>query len=247
MLSPELSNSLTRIENRLGTLEAKSFYDNLKMASLQEEQDTEANRATLNRVVVNGIRIPSFSRMTENEKVPLMKSKVQELAKELAEGTSSSETSWEVVFARHLNKQVRGQVSTVIEAKFATEQIATEFRKNYVSKRNNPEYDGLVVAPAVRLATRVRVEILVAICNLLRSHDKSISKVLCMQFIPKPVIKITRKNDRNVESVQTMTFLEAVSWVKERDLEGKINLQKAHRRAGSAFRGVLQQTFVLLK
>jgi hypothetical protein len=225
--TPELSNSLSRIESRLGNHLVKSFFDNLKMAALQEEQDTEANRAMLNWVVVNGIRIPNISRMTENEKVPLMKTKVKELAVELTSGTEGEGQEWEVVFVRDLNKQRRGLDSTIIESKFASEKQALEFRKNYTEKKSSKQYEGLIVTPSVRLATRVRVEIMFAICNLLTQHDKTILRTTCVQYVPRPMIKISRKIGEQ-ESVKMMSFVEAVSWVKESEPEKVIHLGKAH-------------------
>ena len=67
-----------------------------------------------------------------------------------------------------------------------------------------------------------------------------------MQYIPKPVIKIIRRSAGGVEFARTMTFAEAVCWVKEEGHGAAINLSKAYERAGSAFRGTLTQTFVLL-
>ena len=53
--TPEVNSSLALIERRLGRLEAKTFYDNVMMAGLQQEQDTEANRSMLDRVTISGI------------------------------------------------------------------------------------------------------------------------------------------------------------------------------------------------
>ena len=96
------------------------------------------------------------------------------------------------------------------------------------------------------MATRVRVEILHSIANLIKRRDPSVIRAMCLQYIPKPVIKVVRKSMSGSESVQTMTFIEAVCWVKENELMRVVDLSKAYERAGSTFNRVLTQTFVLL-
>jgi hypothetical protein len=244
MMTPELNASLVRIERSLGQLEAKSFFDNMMMASLQEEVDTEANIATLNRITVVGIRIPSFSRMTGDEKVSEMKKKVQSLVNKL----QNEGQVFEVVFVRHLNRQVRGLDNTVIEVKFANDKQAKDLRSNFVQrKKDTSDFDSINIAPVVRLATRVRIEMMHSIANAVKQNDPTIERAFCVQFIPKPLIKIVRKDRSGNEVVRNMSFLEAVSWVKEVNQEKTIDFKKAYERAGSAFRGTLQQTFVILR
>jgi hypothetical protein len=244
MITPELSASLTRIEQRVGYLETKSFFDNLTMASLQEECDTEANRAMLNKVTLSGIKIPNLQRMSENEKVSVMRRRVQEIVDKL----ENEGQKFEVVFVRHLNRFVKGFGSAVIEVKFASEKQAVDLRSNFVKKRKDTtEVDSINIAPVVRLATRVRVEMMHAISNALKQHDPTIEKAFCMQFIPKPMIKIIRKDSSGNEMAKNMSFLEAVSWVKENSRDRSVDFKKAYEKAGSAFRGTLQQTFVVLQ
>jgi hypothetical protein len=60
------------------------------------------------------------------------------------------------------------------------------------------------------------------------------------------MIKIVRKDRAGNEVAKNMSFLESVSWVKENNCERTLDLRKAYERAGAAFRGTLQQTFVVL-
>ena len=69
---------------------------------------------------------------------------------------------------------------------------------------------------------------------------------MCVQFIPKPVLKVVRRSYAGVESTRTMTFTEAVTWVKEKGLERALDLRKSYERIGAAFRGTRAQHFVLL-
>jgi hypothetical protein len=243
MLSPELSASLTRIEQRLGVIETKALFDNLMMASLQEENDTEANRAMLNRVTIVGLSIPNLRRMTPNEKVAVIRQKVQGLFEDLQDEGQK----FDIAFVRHLNRQLGPSSGSVIEVKLSTEKQAVELRANYVKKKkDSDQYDSINITPVVRLATRVRIEILQAVAKALMNKDPTINRAFCVQFVPKPIIKIVRKDSAGNELTKVMSFLEAVSWVKENNMERPIDFGKALKRAGSAFRGVLQQTFVVL-
>jgi hypothetical protein len=242
MMTPELNASLLKIEQRLGQLEAKSFFDNIMMASLQEESDTEANLATLNRVTIIGIRIPNFTRMTGEEKVSVMRRRVQELVDRL----QNADQVFEIIFVRHLNRQVRGADNTVIEVKFANEKQAKDLRSNFVQKKKNTsEMDSINIAPVVRLATRVRIEVMHVIATSVKQNDPTIERAFCVQFVPKPLIKIIRKDRSGNEMAKNMSFLESVSWVKENNQ--RLDFKKAYERAGAAFRGTLQQTFVVLR
>ena len=91
------------------------------------------------------------------------------------------------------------------------------------------------------MATRVRVEILHSVATLIARNDSSVVRAMCLQYIPKPVIKIVHKSAGGGEHSRTMTFIEAVCWVKENGSSNSINLQKAYERAGAAFRGTLSQ------
>ena len=102
------------------------------------------------------------------------------------------------------------------------------------------------ITPVVRLATRVRIEMMHSIANTIKRHDQTVVLAMCLQYIPKPVIKVVRKSMSGSESVQTMTFIKAVCWVKENELMRVVDLSKAYERAGATFNRVLTQTFVLL-
>ena len=102
------------------------------------------------------------------------------------------------------------------------------------------------INPVVRLSTRVRVEILHSVVDLYKRHDPTVVRAMCLQYIPKPVIKIIRKSAGGTEFARTMTFIEAVCWVKENDYCNAIKLGRAYERAGSAFRATMTQNFVLM-
>jgi len=242
MLTPELSTSLARIEERIGALERKSLQDNIMMAALQEDQDAEANRTMLDRLTISGIQIQNIRRMKDIERNPLMRTKVEEAINMFKE----EDLEFQIAFIRHLNRQARKPDDTVLEVRFKDSKQAASVRSSYIKKKDDPTLDGLFITPTVRLATRVRVEVLQAIARLVKKEDSTVTKTQCVQFIPKPILKVFRKDSNGSEYFRTMTFIDSVVWVKENDVEKKLDLTKAYRRAGAAFKGILAQNFVIM-
>ena len=229
------------LDRRVGALEAMAFYNNVAIAGLKEEMDTEANKAMLNRITISGVAIPGLEKMGDDAKVPVMKEKVKAIIDSLKEDGQV----YEVQFVRHLNKQQRGQKSSVIEVKLADAKQAKELRNEFVKKQKSLA-EKINITPVVRLATRVRVEIMHSIAQLVARSDSTVTKAMCVQFIPKPVIKVVRRSFAGIESARSMTFTEAVCWVKQQGLERALDLRKAYERVGAAFRGTRAQHFVLL-
>lgn len=229
------------IDRRLRALEAQSFYNNLMTAALKEEQDTLANKAMLNRLTVAGVIIEGIQDMADSEKVPAMKAKITEIFNSI----KGPDQVFEIQFVKHLNKQIRGQRSSVIEVKLADEKQTREMRAKFVEKyKSLPEK--INITPVVRMSTRVRIEILHSVCFYMKRQDSSIVQANCLHIVPKPVVKVTRKTMSGSEVTTTMTFIDCCNWVKENGLIGRMDLSKARERAGSSARGMLAQHFVLL-
>ena len=236
-------SGLANLERRVGMLEDTTFHNNLMMAALKEEQDTEANKAMLNRVTFSGVVIENLLMMSESDRVKAMKDKVMEFVELLKD--PESEQTFELLFVKHLNNQVRGQKTAVIEAKFADSKQTRCLRSRFVEKHKELSLK-INITPVVRIATRVRVEMMHSIANLLLRHDASVVKAMCVQFIPKPVIKVVRKSAGGSEMTRTMTFTESIIWVQTQGLQRAVDLVKARARAGASFRGTLAQHFVLM-
>ena len=75
--------SLANLERRVEMLEDTTFHNNLMMAALKEDQDTEANKAMLNRVTFSGVAIEGLTSMNEADRVKAMKEKVMEIVDSL--------------------------------------------------------------------------------------------------------------------------------------------------------------------
>ena len=130
--------------------------------------------------------------------------------------------------------KVRGEIQAkLLRAAFVEKQMSLPEKIN--------------VTPVVSLATRVRVEMLHSIASLYMRQDSTVTKALCLQYLPKPVIKVVRKNHAGIEVSRTMTFIEAICWVKSESLTRSLDLRKAYDRAGASCRGTLSQHFVLME
>ena len=164
---------------------------------------------------------------------------------EIFDQIKSSDQSYEVLFVRHLNRQKRGTKSAVIEVKLADSKQAQEIRSEFVKKRKELPAK-LNISPVVRLATRVRIEIMHAVADLFKRYDRTVTSAYCLQYIPKPVIKIIRKSPGGTETSRTVSFCDSVSWVQDQNLLGIIDLKKARERAGSSHSSTLSQHFVIL-
>ena len=239
-----LNHSMIKIERRVGRIEAQSFYNHLMMAMLKEEQDTEANRAMLNKVTFSGVVIDGLSKMDDPTKIKAMRDKIMAIVELLKD--SENELDLELIFVRHLNNQIRGQKSAVIEARFADAKQTKQLRAVFVKKQKSlPEK--INITPVVRVSTRVRIEMMHSIAFLLKRHDRTVANAMCIQFIPKPIIKVNYNSSAGAEVARSMSFIEAVCWVKEKGLLNMVDLKKARERAGASFRGTLAQHFVLME
>ena len=92
------------MERRLGGLKAKVLYNNVMMASLKEEKDTEANKAMLSKVKMAGVLMPGLSSLSELDKIQTIKDMAAEIEDLVKEGGKYCK----VVFVCHLKKQIRG-------------------------------------------------------------------------------------------------------------------------------------------
>ena len=140
----EINGSFARINRRLGTLEENSFFSNLMMATLKEEQDTEANKAMLNRVTISGVEIENLATLTDTDKIRVMREKVAGIFDSLKEDGQI----YEIQFVRHLNNKVRGQKYSVIEVKLPDSKQAKDIRAEFVKKRKSLS-DKINISPVV--------------------------------------------------------------------------------------------------
>jgi len=114
-----------------------------------------------------------------------------------------------------------------------------------LSKEEAPSFAGLFIANSVTLSTRVRIEVLRAISNVLTTNN---TESFVQSVSSRPILHYyTREGINHVipGANRTFTFVEAVD--RFGSLVPPSGLIKAYRRARPAFNGCLEQYFVILK
>ena len=101
------------------------------------------------------------------------------------------------------------------------------------------DFGRVFVANSVTLGTRIRVDILKAIAGQYSSDKESMS---VSAFVSRPVIHV-RSKEGGVK-LGSYNFSDAIARYGANLMEK--HLTEAYRRAGSAFKGQLQQNFVVL-
>ena len=128
----------------------------------------------------------------------------------------------------------------LVEVRMDDAGLASRLRKLFaVKKRGGHEFGKIYVANSVTLGTRVRVEILKAMAKCLASDKEA---MFVSAFASRPLLHVKPKD---LESRQmAFTFADAIARYG-RQLR-QTDLGEAYRRAGTSFRGQLQQNFVVL-
>ena len=119
-------------------------------------------------------------------------------------------------------------------------ELALKLRQEFAAKKKAGEDFGRIyLANSVTLATRVRVDIMKAMAKKFTTERED---MFVVAFASRPVLQV-RSKEQNVRSMG-YTFSDAV--VRYGEGLQETELGDAYRRAGVAFRGQLQQNFVVL-
>ena len=222
--------------------------DNLIFARIKEESDSELNRSREDRVVISGLDRSSLAPTSHLEKKEHYKKVVASL---VALAIPSQEPAPLVPEPKPVVIDVtvslqRDQAKPSIEARFDTVEGAEKFRKAAaaLAKAKNPDFVQLFFSNSITHATRVRIEIMKAIAKKLTTETE---KAFVQGFISRPVLRYLSRNPEEVlaaGSGRSYSFVDSVT--RFGDLVQSRDLTSAYRRAGSTFKGALEQYFVLL-
>ena len=249
----DLLQKLEQLTKRIESAEDKSHYDNLTFAAIKEDQDDVANRNNLDRVTITGVKIENFHKSAEHEKPAAMKAAVNSI---IALVTSEADkTNRTVVFTRHRNKHIRNAQTVVIEARFQDSKQGVAFRKDFVATYKRLKADGQLpdeltgvsVFPVQTLATRVRACLLQSMARVVDEATGPNITAYCQQFNTRPTLKIITKLNGDNTSYQTFGFVDAILKLKSNNDLHRVFLNDAYQKAGSNFKGTLEQNFVVLK
>jgi len=228
-----LENRIRKLENEV---EERRWYDNLLFARTREELDTIANRSKEDRIVITGL---TSSTPPPSDWIPrkewLRKIVIDTLVKVYPD------------FNRQLGfinqGKNNGKDIPMVEAKCESSSVAMAIRKSFAEKRkSDPNIFGrLYIANSVSLSTRVRVDIMKALAKKL-TNKAVIAHVAA--YSSRPILHV-RDAGKPESSSRAYTFIDSMT-----QFGGAIvreDLDDAYRRAGTAFRGQMEQHFVVLK
>ena len=225
-----VEKGLQKLENAFQT---KSWKDSLMTAKLREDLDFMTNVRNEDRIIVTGLTSTVPPPQNHDEKITWIRNIAKEFIK-----TIDPESSEKINFV----KQGRSNDKEIpmAEIRFETREIASKIRKLFVDKRKaGTDFGRIYVANSVTLATRVRVDIMKSIVKQFSERDGL--EMYVSSYTSRPVLRV--KNTAT-QRVSVLTFTDAIfRFGKRLDLE---NLNDAYRRAGGAFKSIMEQTFVVL-
>ena len=225
-----VEKGLQKLENAFQT---KSWKDSLMTAKLREDLDFMTNVRNEDRIIVTGLTSAVPPPQNHDEKITWIRNIAKEFIK-----TIDPESSEKINFV----KQGRSNDKEIpmAEIRFETREIASKIRKLFVDKRKaGTDFGRIYVANSVTLATRVRVDIMKSIVKQFSERDGL--EMYVSSYTSRPVLRV--KNTAT-QRVSVLTFTDAIfRFGKQLDLE---NLNDAYRRAGGAFKSIMEQTFVVL-
>jgi hypothetical protein len=230
----ELDARVGRLE---GHVRARQANDNLIFARLREESDAAANKAKEDRVVITGITSKTVP-PTDPEQRKIW---IKKIAMDIFESLIP-ECNAQIHFVNQAKN--KGTHIPLIEVKLDSTENAAKIRKAFAEKKKaKVDLGRIFISNSVGLSTRVRVDILKAIA---RKISNSLITAHVVAFISRPVMHVkSSKWADNIIVPRTFTFVDAVAEYGHR-ME-QIELADAYRRAGTAFKGQMEQVFVILR
>jgi hypothetical protein len=228
---------------RLDRLEAeimkRKLADNLMFARIREELDTIANKNKEDRVVLSGLTSKQPIPVDQAAKVERLKSIAMETFKYLI-----PDFAGKISFVSQGKGQ--GLMLPMLEVRLEKEESAVAIRKSFAEKNKQRKLSGdyvkLFVTNSVNLATRVRIDILKVIAKKVTNDEV---QAYVVGFISRPIMHLRKKTDRrDTKPHKSYTFVDAIESYGQ--LIYASDLEKAYVRAGVAFKGQMQQNFVVL-
>jgi hypothetical protein len=231
---PSLADRVRKLEH---DTEERKFNDNLLFARTREELDTASNKAKEDRIVITGLSSTTPPPVDKELKKVWLRNLVLEVIKRVKpdfDGTLG-----------FINQgKSNGRDMPMVEVRLNSVEAAVGVRKAFAEKRK--EGDGkslgrLYMSNSVTLSTRVRVDVLKAISKKITCPKES---AYVAAYSSRPILHV-RTNGKSGEVFnRAYTFIDAI--VKYGKCLLRTDLDEAYRRAGVAFRGQLEQHFVVL-
>jgi hypothetical protein len=207
-------------------------------ARTREELDTAANKAKEDRIVITGLTSSSPPPVDKDQKKAWLRNLVMEAITKVKPDFSG-------VLGFINQGKSNGRDMPMVEVRLNSVEAAVEVRKAFAEKRK--EGDGkslgrLYMSNSVTLSTRVRVDIMKAISKKI-SNAKDSAYVAA--YSSRPILHVRTQGKAGEVTNRAYTFIDSI--IKFGRVLMRCDLDDAYRRAGTAFRGQLEQHFVVLR
>jgi hypothetical protein len=231
--APALANRLSRLENEV---EERRWNDNLIFARTREELDTIANKAKEDRVVITGLTSTTPPPSDWSQRKVWLRKVVIDVLKKVYPQFSGN--------LGFINQgKNNGRDIPMVEAKCESVEVALAIRKSFAEKRKADvkTFGRLYIANSGSLSTRVRVDIMKAIAKKLTNKEVNAHVAA---YSSRPILHV-RDVGKPEAAGRAYTFIDSVTQFGGSVIQD--DLHEAYRRAGSAFKGQMEQHYVVLK
>ncbi len=228
-----LKNLDNKIEQINTEIFRRRFNDNLVMARLREDMDTISNGKKEDKMIITGLasKIPKPVELDEAKK--WLKNIVSEVLDKIESGVSS-----QIVFVTQGRSKDREV--PLAEVRMKDKETAIRLRKKFATqKKAGQDFGRTQITNSVTLATRVRIDILKAMAKKFSTDQEDL---YVYGYTSRPVLHVRPKKGN--KRPMWLTFSDAL--IRFGSGLGVGDLGDAYQRAGVAFKGQLQQNFVVL-
>ena len=233
----KLEEKLTSVERKLEKLtediRKRRINDSMVMARVREEIDFNANIKKEDRLIMTGLTSATPMPAPADEKKAWLKNIVSLVLNQIEPNSGDH-----IVFVSLGHKN--SQDIPLAEVKLDSAELALKIRKQFAEKKKaGQDFGKTFITNSVTLATRVRVDIMRAIA---RKYTNETTEFFVSAYSSRPIMH-TRPKDKSQRS-NAYTFSDSISRYGADLISAELG--DAYRRAGTSFKGQLQQNFVVL-
>jgi hypothetical protein len=231
------SSLIDRVRKLEHDTEERKFNDNLMFARTREELNTSFNKAKEDCIVITRLTSTIPQPVDKELRKTWLRNLILEVIKRVKsdfDGTLS-----------FINQgKSNGKDMPMVEVRLNSVEAAVGVRKAFAEKRK--EGDGkslgrLYMSNSVTLSTRVRVDIMKAISKKIATPNES-AYVAAYSF--RPILHVRSTGKSGEVTNRAYTFIDSI--IKYGKILLRCDLDEAYRQAGTAFRGQLEQHYVVL-
>ena len=223
----------TEIGNLRNDIIRRRVDDCLVTARIREELDHLSNTRKEDRIIVTG--------MTSQIPMPVGIEEKKKWLKDLVGGILNQVELGSSEFILNVMQGWKGtNTIPLAEVRMNSSELATRIRKQFAAKKKaGHDFGRVYLANSVTLGTRVRIDILKAMAKCF-AGEKEIMYVSA--FTSRPLLHVRPKEAGS--RTMAYTFADALSRYGMHLRQ--VDLGEAYRRAGTSFKGQMQQNFVVL-